>query len=375
MSIADSPALGTRISRGVLGVCGLGVLVAAVATTSLAHQLWAQPSPPDMQGYTTALAIHGAVLPGVLSPTAAMAVIVPLVITAKPRRSAVPILLALVGVVAWLVAWLLPALHPDTSWTFAPAPLWWPTIAASCNAAAYVAFGAALGITVVADLRTTPATRSLTTAAWAITAWIAATFAVLAILAWQGDPGARVLSEVRTATMFWGLLVSVALAAMAMATLEDMRVPSPAIAFVALGVFPAFIGERVLGRLTAFIGVDVHLSDTYFEVGREHLALGAAPAAMLAALHLFDVRVLGRKARPLLAWPGAVLMCGGLLAQAIAMMVLGSRGMPRRYPVFPPEFADAFQWVIGTGIIAGVGALLVVAAWLFAPRSNASAPT
>lgn len=369
MSSGDRSGLGTWLSRGALAVCGLGVIVGGVATTSIARTLWTAAAGTDFQAYGSALATHGAVLRGVLSPTAAMAVIVPLVISAKAPRSHVPMVLAAVGMLTWMIAWLLPALHTDGGWEFDPSPFGWAHVSVWCGVASLVAFGAALGITAIAEVRTTPATRSLTTAAWAVTAWLAATFTALGILGGHPIP-ASLLAGLFTETLFWGLLVSVALAAVAMAMLEDMRVVSPAIAFVALGVFPAFIGERLLGRFLAFVEVDVHLHDTYFEVGREHLAMGGAAAAMLAALHLFDVRLLGRKARAWLAWPGAVLFCGGMLAQSIAMMVLGSRGMPRRYAVYPVEFADAHQLVIQCGMVVGAGAVLVIAAWVFGARRS-----
>lgn len=367
MSTSDSESLGTWLCRAALAVMGLAMVVAAVCTVTISRTLWTGGAGADVEAYGGALGLHGVLLAGALSPAGAMAVIVPLVVGAGPRGRVAPLVLAALGGVAWVASWVIPAATFDAAWTFHAEPAIWPSVGAWSRVVALALLGAALAIAVVAERRTMPATRSLTTAAWAITAWVAATFTAIAI-AENHHMAASLVDRLNGDTLFWGLLVAVALAALAMSMLEDMRVPSPAIAFVALGVVPALLGERVLGRLAGVVGIDVYLHDTYFEVGRQHLVMAASPAAMLAALHMFDVRVFGRRARAWLAWPGGVMLCGGSIGMAVAMFMLGARGMPRRYPIYPAEFVDAHQLVQIFGVVAGTGAALVVAAWVLGTR-------
>ncbi len=344
MPTRDLRAVATLASRCALGLVAVGVIVGVAASAAMVLQLWPPPSPGSAEGYTRALSIHGAVLPTVLGPAAAMAVVTPLVVPIeRARMLLVPIG---VGLVAWITA---AAIIVASSWLRGPPELDpWPTIAAWSLATANAAFASAMLAAAIVELR---ARRAGVAAPLAIAA--ATVFAMTtAMLMDAANPVSPVIA-------------AVGLAVLALTRLTPQRVASPALVFVALGVLPALVAERLLGRILAFTDLDVHLHDTYFDVARDHLSQFAAGAALLACVHVLEEPLFRRHARALLAWPGAVLTCAGFLAHHVVMILLGADSMPRRYAVYSDTFAKLQQFAQIAGAAVLVGFAMVVAAWIF----------
>jgi heme/copper-type cytochrome/quinol oxidase subunit 1 len=84
----------------------------------------------------------------------------------------------------------------------------------------------------------------------------------------------------------------------------------------------------------------------------------AVGGAVLAAVFVAVAR--GRTLRPQLARVAAVMFAGGMIATSAGFLVLGTRGLPRRYQ----QYEDAFQPLqILVGVAAAVtlvGAIVAV---------------
>ena len=134
-----------------------------------------------------------------------------------------------------------------------------------------------------------------------------------------------------------------------------------------------------IGGLTGiFLGavsVDIHLHDTYFVVAHFHyVMMGSTVIAFLGGLHYWWPKMFGR----MYSEPAARIACAlvfiGFNATFLPQFVLGSRGMPRRYYNYLPEFQFLHQastvgsWILGLGF-------LIMAGYLFASlRKKMDAP-
>ena len=124
-----------------------------------------------------------------------------------------------------------------------------------------------------------------------------------------------------------------------------------------------FIGLFTIGGLTglflASLGVDVHLTDTYFIVAHFHyIMVGGAAMAYLGALHFWWPKISGRMYSETLARVSAVLVFLGFNLTFFPQFLLGYLGMPRRYHVYPPEFQVLNVFSTAGASILGIGYLL-----------------
>jgi len=104
-----------------------------------------------------------------------------------------------------------------------------------------------------------------------------------------------------------------------------------------------FIGLFTLGGLTgvflASIGVDVHVTDTYFVVAHFHYVMvGGMVLAYLAGLHFWWPKITGKMYPEPPAKLSALLVFVGFNLTFFPQFILGYMGMPRRYHAYPPEF-------------------------------------
>ncbi len=119
------------------------------------------------------------------------------------------------------------------------------------------------------------------------------------------------------------------------------------------------------GMFLATLAVDVHLHDTYFVVAHFHyVMMGGTTIAFLAGLHYWWPKMFGRMYSEKLARWAAALVFVGFNLTFLAMFVMGSRGMPRRYYNYLEEFqplhalATFGSWILGLGLVLILGYLL-----------------
>jgi cytochrome c oxidase subunit 1 len=131
-----------------------------------------------------------------------------------------------------------------------------------------------------------------------------------------------------------------------------------------------FIGLFTIGGLTglflAAIGLDVHVTDTYFIVAHFHyIMVGGTIMGYLGGLHYWWPKISGRMYNELLAKVSAAIIFVGFNLTFFPQFILGYLGMPRRYHAYPPEFQMLNVLSSAGASILGVGYLIPMAylAW------------
>ena len=104
-----------------------------------------------------------------------------------------------------------------------------------------------------------------------------------------------------------------------------------------------FMGLFAIGGLTglflASMGLDVHLTDTYFIVAHFHYVMvGGTIMGYLGGLHFWWPKITGRMYNDLLGRISAVVIFIGFNLTFFPQFILGYLGMPRRYHAYPDEF-------------------------------------
>jgi cytochrome c oxidase subunit 1 len=131
-----------------------------------------------------------------------------------------------------------------------------------------------------------------------------------------------------------------------------------------------FIGLFTIGGLTglflAALGLDIHVTDTYFVVAHFHyLMVGSTVMAYLGGLHFWWPKITGRLYPEWWARVSAAVIFIGFNLTFFPQFVLGYLGMPRRYHFYVDEFQVLNVMSSAGASILGVGYLIpmVYFAW------------
>jgi cytochrome c oxidase subunit 1 len=140
-----------------------------------------------------------------------------------------------------------------------------------------------------------------------------------------------------------------------------------------------FIGLFTIGGLTglflAALGVDVHVTDTYFVIAHFHYVMvGGMVIAYLAGMHFWWPKISGRMYPEGWGKLAALIVFIGFNLTFFPQFILGYMGMPRRYHAYPAEFQILNVLSTAGATILAIGYLLPMVYFLWSLRYGKIAP-
>ncbi|HTU51289.1 MAG TPA: cbb3-type cytochrome c oxidase subunit I [Acidobacteriaceae bacterium] len=124
-----------------------------------------------------------------------------------------------------------------------------------------------------------------------------------------------------------------------------------------------FMGLFTIGGLTgiflATLGMDIHLTETYFVVAHFHFVMvGGMLMAYMAGVHFWWPKMTGRMYPEAISKTAAVITFIGFIVTFFPQFILGYLGMPRRYAAYPADFQVLNVFSTAGASILGIGYLL-----------------
>jgi cytochrome c oxidase subunit 1 len=153
----------------------------------------------------------------------------------------------------------------------------------------------------------------------------------------------------------------------------SVRVTAPML--YALGFIGLFTIGGLTGLFLASLGMDVHLTDSYFVIAHFHYVMvGGAIMGFMGGLHLWWPKMSGRMYNEAAARVAAIIIFVGFNLTFFPQFILGYMGMPRRYHVYPPEFQVLNVLSSAGASILGVGYLIPFCYLLWSLKYGPIAP-
>jgi len=140
-----------------------------------------------------------------------------------------------------------------------------------------------------------------------------------------------------------------------------------------------FIGLFTVGGLTglflASLGMNVHLTDTYFVIAHFHYVMvGGAIMGFMGGIHYWWPKMFGVMYSQLWSKVAAITIFMGFNLTFFPQFFLGYMGMPRRYHVYPPEFQVLNVLSSAGASILGVGYMIAFCYLVWSLKFGEKAP-